>query len=104
MPVRLLRDDVAAVQDVHAVDGFQMKVDAHGFTPDELVVQVDGRYLMVTGQRQIDGCSYRAAQKVHRQVQLLPGLDPAAMTYSLTPSGQLCFQGQCQALHPLKPK
>ncbi|KAK2509493.1 hypothetical protein MC885_017328 [Smutsia gigantea] len=97
LPVWLLRDDVAAVQDVHAVDGFQMKVDALGFTSDELVVQVDGRYLMVTGQRQMeafspDGCSYRVAQKVHQQMQLPLGLDPAAMTCSLTPSSQ------CRAL------
>ncbi|XP_004434921.1 PREDICTED: heat shock protein beta-9 [Ceratotherium simum simum] len=100
LPVRLLGDDVAAVRDdVCVEDGFQMKVDARGFTPEDLVVQVDGRCLMVTGQRQLEGCSpdgysYRMAQQVHRQVQLPPDLDPTAMTCCLTPSGQLCFRGQ----------
>lgn len=104
LPVRLLRDDVAAVpDDVHAKDGFQMKVDARGFTPEELMVQVDGRFLMVTGQRQLEGCSsngysYRMAQQVHQQVQLPPDLDPTAMTCCLTPSGQLCFRSQSPAL------
>ncbi|XP_027423423.2 heat shock protein beta-9 [Zalophus californianus] len=104
LPVRLLRDDAAAVRNnVHAEDGFQMKVDAYGFTPEELVVQVDGQCLMVTGQRQLEGCSpdgagYRVAQRVHRQMQLPPDLDPAPMTCSMTPSGQLCVRGPCRAL------
>ncbi|XP_041582765.1 heat shock protein beta-9 [Vulpes lagopus] len=104
LPVRLLRDDVVTAQNnVHAENGFQMKVDACGFAPEELVVQVDGQCLMVTGQRQLEGCSpngagYRVAQRVHRQMQLPPDLDPAAMTCSMTPSGQLCLRGQCRAL------
>ncbi|XP_060502049.1 heat shock protein beta-9 [Panthera onca] len=106
LPVRLLRDDSAASQNNFPVeDGFQMKVDTYGFTPDELLVQVDGQCLMVTGKRQLEGCSpdgagYREAQRVHRQMQLPPDLDPAAMTCSLTPSGQLCVRGQCRALPP----
>ncbi|XP_034883016.1 heat shock protein beta-9 [Mirounga leonina] len=104
LPVRLLRDDAAAVRNnVHAEDGFQMKVDAYGFTPEELVVQVDGQCLMVTGQRQLEGCSpdgagYRVAQRVQRQMQLPPDLDPASMTCSMTPLGQLCVRGPCRAL------
>ncbi|XP_003131452.4 heat shock protein beta-9 [Sus scrofa] len=104
LPVQQLTDDVAAMRDnVHAEDGFQMKMYAHGFTPEELVVQVDGGCLMVTGQRQLEGCSpdgsgFRMAQKVHQQMPLPPGLDPAAMTCCLTPSGQLCVRGQCRAL------
>ncbi|EPY82305.1 Heat shock protein beta-9 [Camelus dromedarius] len=104
LPVQQLTDDVAAVRDnVHAEDGFQMKVYAHGFTPEELVVQVDGGCLMVTGQRQLEGCrpdgsSFRVAQKVHQQMPLPPNLDPAAMTCCLTPSGQLCVRGQCREL------
>ncbi|XP_024409599.1 heat shock protein beta-9 [Desmodus rotundus] len=106
LPVRLLRDDVAAVRDnVHAESGFQMKVNAHGFSPEELVVQVDGQCLKVTGQRQTesyspDGGSYRLAHKVHRQMLLPPDLDPAAMTCCLTPSGHLCVRGQCRPLPP----
>ncbi|XP_054449649.1 heat shock protein beta-9 [Pteronotus mesoamericanus] len=109
LPVQLLRDDGAAVQDnVHAENGFQMKVDAHGFRPEELVVQVDGQRLKVMGQRQKesyspDGVSYRMAQKVRRQVLLPPDLDPAAMTCFLTPSGHLCVQGQCRVLPPPEP-
>ena len=42
LPVRLLRDDSAASQNNFPVeDGFQMKVDTYGFTPDELLVQVE---------------------------------------------------------------
>ncbi|XP_047562956.1 heat shock protein beta-9 [Lutra lutra] len=106
LPVRLLREEaVAAWNNVHAEDGFQMKVDAYGFAPEELVVQVDGQCLMVTGQRQLEGCSpdgagYRVAQRVHRQMQLPPDLDPASMTCSMTPSGQLCVRGPCRALSP----
>lgn len=106
LPVRLLRDEaVAARNNVHAEDGFQMKVDAYGFAPEELVVQVDGQCLVVTGQRQLEGCSpdgagYRVAQRVHRQMQLPPDLDPASMTCSMTPSGQLYVRGPCQALSP----
>ncbi|XP_007535082.3 heat shock protein beta-9 [Erinaceus europaeus] len=82
--------------------GFQMKMDAQGFTPEELMVQVDGQWLMVTGQRQVEGCSsdgggYFLQQKVQRQMPLPPDLDPTAMTCSMTPSGYLCIQGQCQA-------
>ncbi|XP_016077487.1 PREDICTED: heat shock protein beta-9 [Miniopterus natalensis] len=104
LPIQLPKDDVTAVRDnVHAENGFQMKMDAQGFTPEELVVQVDGQSLMVTGQRQAesyspDGGSYRVAQRVHRQMLLPPDLDPAAMTCCLTPSGQLCVRGQCAEL------
>ena len=72
LPVRLLRDDSAASQNNFPVeDGFQMKVDTYGFTPDELLVQVDGQCLMVTSKRQLEGCSpdgagYRVAHRVHR--------------------------------------
>ncbi|MBZ3877487.1 Heat shock protein beta-9 [Sciurus carolinensis] len=105
LPVRLLRDDQVAVQGSDHAKSFQMKMDAHGFTPEELVVQVDGRSLMVTGQRQIEssdpvGGGYRMEQKVHRQMQLPPGLDPTAMTCCLTPSGQLWVRGQTRVRHP----
>ncbi|TKC49367.1 heat shock protein beta-9 [Monodon monoceros] len=98
LPVRQLAEDAAAVR-----GGFQMKMYAHGFTPEELVVQVDGGCLMVTGQRQLEGCDpdgsgFRVAQKVHQQMSLPPDLDPAAMTCCLTPSGQLCVRGQCRVL------
>ncbi|XP_068387850.1 LOW QUALITY PROTEIN: heat shock protein beta-9 [Eschrichtius robustus] len=104
LPVQQLTADVAAVRgNVHAEGGFQMKMYAHGFTPEELVVQVDGGCLMVTGQRQLEGCDpdgsgFRVAQKVHQQMSLPPDLDPAAMTCCLTPSGQLCVRGQCRVL------
>ncbi|KAG3268926.1 heat shock protein beta-9 [Ictidomys tridecemlineatus] len=105
LPVRLLRDDQVAVQGSDHAKSFQMKMNAHGFTPEELVVQVDGRNLMVTGQRQIESTDpvrggYRMEQKVHRQMQLPPGLDTTAMTCCLTPSGQLWVQGQTQSPHP----
>ncbi|XP_023379677.1 heat shock protein beta-9 [Pteropus medius] len=104
LPVQLLKDNEAAARDnVQAENGFQMKMNAHGFNPEELVVQVDGQYLMVTGQRQTegynpDGGRFRMAQRVYRQMQLPRDLDPAAMTCCLTPSGHLCVQGQRQAL------
>lgn len=83
--------------------GFQMKMDAHGFAPEELVVQVDGQWLMVTGQRQLDGSdpervSYRMSQKV-----LPSNLNPTAITCCPIPSGQLWVRGQCVALALLKP-
>jgi heat shock protein beta-9 len=95
LPVQLLRDDGTTVQDYgHAEESFQVKMDAHGFTPEELVVQVDGQSLVVTGQRQRESCDpirggFRVEQKVHRRMLLPPDLDPAAMTCCLTPSGQL---------------
>uniref|UniRef100_A0A8C9DL35 Heat shock protein beta-9 n=1 Tax=Prolemur simus TaxID=1328070 RepID=A0A8C9DL35_PROSS len=80
-------------------EDFQVKMDAHGFTPEELVVKVDGQRLMVTGQRQMEASdpergSYRMSQKVHRQMRLPPDLDPTAMSCCLTPSGQLWVRGQ----------
>lgn len=102
LPVQLLREDVAASwDDVQVENGFQMKMDAHGFTPEELVVQVDGQCLIVTAQRQmqgynLDGGCYHMAENMHRQMQLPPYLDPAAMNCCLTPSGQLCVRGQCR--------
>lgn len=118
LPVQRLGDDVSAVRsNVHVENGFKMKMDAQGFNPEELVVQVDGQCLTVTGQRQkesrgSDGSSYRMALKLHRQMLLPPNLDPAGMTCCLTPSGQLCIRGQCGALpsaeaqtgHSSKPK
>ncbi|XP_021496877.2 heat shock protein beta-9 [Meriones unguiculatus] len=106
LPVRLLRDDLAAVQgDDHTEQSFQMKVAAHGFTPEELVVRVDGQNLMVTGERLQESNdpvrgSYRLEHKVHRKMQLPANLDPAAMTCSLTPSGYLWVRGQNKSLHP----
>ncbi|KAF6298723.1 heat shock protein family B (small) member 9 [Rhinolophus ferrumequinum] len=104
LPVQLLREDVAAAwDDIQVENGFRMKMDAHGFTPEELVVRVDGQCLMVTGQRQTeghnpDGGCYCMTEKMQQQMQLPSYLDPAAMTCCLTPSGQLCVRGQCQAL------
>ncbi|CAO2645365.1 Heat shock protein beta-9 [Lemmus lemmus] len=79
---------------------FQMKMDAHGFAPEDLMVRVDGRNLTVTGQRQQESNGYRMEQTVHRQMQLPRNIDPAAMTCSLTPSGHLWFLGQNRSLPP----
>ncbi|XP_039332185.1 heat shock protein beta-9 [Saimiri boliviensis] len=104
LPVRLLKDSPAAHEDNdHARDSFQMKMDARGFAPEELVVQVDGQWLMVTGQRQMEGSdpergSYSMSQKMHRKTRLPSNLNPTAMTCCLTPSGQLWVRGQCGAL------
>lgn len=106
LPVRLLRDDLAVVQGYdRAEPSFQMKVAAHGFTPEDLVVRVDGQNLTVTGQRLQESNdpvrgSYRLEHKVHRQMQLPANFDPAAMTCSLTPSGYLWVHGQNKSLHP----
>ncbi|ELW54966.1 heat shock protein beta-9 [Tupaia chinensis] len=106
LPVRLLRDQPAAVlDDSHVENGFQVKMDAHGFTPEELVVRVDGQRLVVTGQRRLEGCDpergrYHMSQKVHRQMRLPPDLDPTAMTCCLTPSGQLWVRSQCGVALP----
>ncbi|XP_017364802.1 heat shock protein beta-9 [Cebus imitator] len=104
LPVRLLKDSPAAQEDNdHARDSFQMKMDAHDFAPEELVVQVDGQWLMVTGQRQMEGSdpergSYSMSQKMHRKTRLPTNMNPTAMTCCLTPSGQLWVRGQCGAL------
>lgn len=104
LPVQQLKDDVSAARsNVHVENVFQMKMDAQGFNPEELVVQVDGQCLTVMGHRQKesyspDGNGYHMAQKIHRQMLLPPNLNPALMTCCLTPSGQLCIRGQCGAL------
>ncbi|XP_003786705.1 heat shock protein beta-9 [Otolemur garnettii] len=104
LPVQLLKDDPAALQgNHHAPNGFQVKLDAHGFAPEELMVRVDGQRLIMTGERQIETSdpkrgSYRMSQKVHRQMRLPREMDPTAMTCSLTPSGQLWVRGQHGAL------
>ncbi|XP_059127780.1 heat shock protein beta-9 [Peromyscus eremicus] len=106
LPVRLLRDDLAVVHSNSRADaGFQMKMDAHGFTPGELMVQVDGQNLTVTGQKKQQSNDpvrgrYCMEQTVHRQMQLPPNLDPAAMTCGLTPSGHLWVLGQNRSLSP----
>ncbi|KAM5273398.1 heat shock protein beta-9 [Ctenodactylus gundi] len=107
LPVQLPGNDPVARQDNDHVKGYQIKMDAHGFTPEELVVRVDGQSLIVTGHRQEECCdpvrgSYRMKQKVHQQMLLPPDLDPTAMTCSLTPSGKLWVQGQCRVLPPPK--
>ncbi|XP_003467167.1 heat shock protein beta-9 [Cavia porcellus] len=98
LPVRLLRDTPLAVRDTGHSQDFQMKMDARGFTPEDLQVRMDGQSLVVTGQRQEEGRdphggSYSLTQKVFRQMQLPGDLDPATTTCSLTPSGQLWVQG-----------
>lgn len=106
LPVRLLKDDLAAAQGNGCEQpSFQMKLDAQGFAPEDLVVRIDGQNLTVTGQRQHesnDPCRgrYRLEQSVHRQMQLPSTLDPEAMTCSLTPSGHLWFRGQNKSLTP----
>ncbi|XP_004633964.1 heat shock protein beta-9 [Octodon degus] len=101
LPVRLLRDTPAAAPDTGNAQGFQMKMDAHGFAPEDLQVRVDGQNLVVTGQRREEhrdprGGSYSLKQKVYRQMQLPGDLDPAAATCCLTPSGQLWVRGPCR--------
>ncbi|XP_005394498.1 PREDICTED: heat shock protein beta-9 [Chinchilla lanigera] len=101
LPVRLLRDVSAAAQNTGQAQGFQMRMDARGFAPEELQVRVDGQNLVVTGQRQEEhrdprGGSYSLKQKVYRQMQLPGALDPATATCSLTPSGQLWVRGPCR--------
>ncbi|EDM06060.1 heat shock protein, alpha-crystallin-related, B9 (predicted) [Rattus norvegicus] len=104
LPVRLLKDDLAAAHANGCEEpSFQMKLDAHGFAPEDLVVRIDGQNLMVTGKRQQESNDpsrgrYRLEQSVHRQMQLPMTLDPAAMTCSLTPSGHLWFKGQNKCL------
>lgn len=106
LPVRLLKDDLAAAQGNGCEEpSFQMKVDAQGFAPEDLVVRIDGQNLTVTGQRQQESNDpsrgrYRMEQSVHRQMQLPPTLDTAAMTCSLTPSGHLWLRGQNKCLPP----
>ncbi|KAM9208849.1 heat shock protein beta-9 [Dugong dugon] len=105
LPVRLLRDDPTAAQDDHTEGSFQLKVDAHGFNPEELEVRIDGGRLMVTGQQHLESCSpdgggFCMARKMHREMQLPADLDPATMTCCLTPSGQLCVRNQCRTLPP----
>ncbi|XP_004707534.1 heat shock protein beta-9 [Echinops telfairi] len=106
LPVRLLRDEPAAADDDHAEGGFQLKVDAQGFSPEELEVRVDGGCLVVTGQQHLESCGpngggFRMARKVHKQMQLPHDLDPASMTCCLTPSGQLCVRSPCRLLPSL---
>ncbi|KAM7334310.1 heat shock protein beta-9 [Alexandromys fortis] len=106
LPVRLLKDDMPVVQgNGRANTSFQMKMDAHGFAPDDLMVRVDGQNLTVTGQRQHESNDpvrggYRIKQTVQRQMQLPRNIDPAAMTCSLTPSGHLWVLGQNRSLPP----
>ncbi|KAL6089954.1 hypothetical protein STEG23_008497 [Scotinomys teguina] len=106
LPVRLLRNDLAVVQGNGRADAsFQMKMDAQGFAPGDLMVQVDGQNLTVTGQKKQESNDpvrgrYCVEQTVHRQIQLPPNLDPAAMTCSLTPSGHLWVLGQNRSLPP----
>lgn len=95
LPVQLLRNDVTAVQrNGRAEASFQMKMDAHGFTPEELVVRVDGQNLIMTGQRHQESNGYCLEQSVNQQMQLPSNLDLAALTCSLTPSGYLWVHGQ----------
>ncbi|KFO28529.1 heat shock protein beta-9 [Fukomys damarensis] len=103
LSVRLLRDTSESARDADHAQGFQVKMDAHGFAPEELQVWVDGSSLVVTGQRQEKhydprGVSYQLKQKVYRQVQLPGNLDPAATTCSLTPSGELWVRSPCRPL------
>ncbi|CAH6776141.1 heat shock protein beta-9 [Phodopus roborovskii] len=108
LPVQLLRNDLAVVPGNSHADAdanFQMKIDVHGFAPEELMVQVNGQNLTVTGQQLRESNDrvrgrYRTEQTVHRQMQLPPNLDPAAMTCSLTPSGHLWVLGQNRSLPP----
>lgn len=106
LPVRLLKDELAAAQGNSCEEpSFQMKVDAQGFAPEDLVVRIDGQNLTVTGQRQHESNDpargrYRMEQSVHRQMQLPSTLDTAAMTCSLTPSGHLWLRGQNKCLPP----
>ncbi|XP_021096016.1 heat shock protein beta-9 [Heterocephalus glaber] len=101
LPVGLLTDTSAAEQDSDRAQGFQVKMDAHSFGPEELLLRVDGHSL-VAGQRLEEHCdprgsSYRLKQ-VYRQMQLPGHLEPAAATCSLTPSGQLWVRGPCRPL------
>ncbi|XP_075415782.1 heat shock protein beta-9 [Tenrec ecaudatus] len=103
LPVRLLSNEPAAAEDDRAEGGFQLKVDAQGFSPEELEVRVDGGCLVVTGQQHLESCGpngggFRMARKVHKQMQLPPDLDPASMTCCLTPSGQLYVRSHCRLL------
>ncbi|OBS65255.1 hypothetical protein A6R68_06178 [Neotoma lepida] len=105
LPVRLLKDDLASVQGNGRADaGFQLKMDAYGFAPGELIVRVDGQNLTVTGQKQEESNDpvrgrYRMEQTVHQQTKLPPNVDPAAMTCSLTPSGHL-WESDGEGLQP----
>lgn len=104
LPVRLLKDDLAAAQGNNCEEPtFQMKVDAQGFAPEDLVVRIDGQNLTVTGQRQQESNDpargrYRMEQSVHRQMQLPSTIDTSGMTCSLTPSGHLWLRGQNKCL------
>ncbi|XP_052050655.1 heat shock protein beta-9 [Apodemus sylvaticus] len=109
LPVKLLRDELAAGQGNSCEEpSFQVKVDAQGFAPEDLVVRIDGQSLTVTGQRHQESNDpsrgrYRMEQSVHRQMQIPSTLDPAAMTCSLTPSGHLWLRGQNKNL-PVPPE
>lgn len=107
LPVKLLKDELAAAQGNSCEEppSFQVKVDAQGFAPEDLVVRIDGQNLTVTGQRHQESNDpsrgrYRMEQSVHRQMQIPSTLDPAAMTCSLTPSGHLWLKGQNKNLPP----
>lgn len=99
LPVRLLKDDMPMVQgNGRANASFQMKMDAHGFAPEDLMVRVDGQRQQESNDP-VRG-SYCIKQTVHRQMQLPRNIDPVAMTCSLTPSGHLWVLGQNRSLPP----
>lgn len=80
---------------------FLMKMDAQGFAPEELCVQVDGQNLTVMGERHLQHCDpngggFLMRHQVHQQVQLPPELDPTSLTCNMSPSGHLCFHSPCR--------
>ncbi|KAL8181519.1 UNVERIFIED_CONTAM: hypothetical protein K2H54_005384 [Gekko kuhli] len=72
----------------------RLSLDLAGFSPEDVVVRLDGRRLQVTARKESqrrapDGCCARDAREVYREVLLPDDADLEALACALNPDGQL---------------
>ncbi|XP_067416141.1 heat shock protein 30C-like [Emydura macquarii macquarii] len=82
---------------------FQLSMDVSGFSPDELMVKMDGRKLTVTGKQEKkaeseDGVCCQEYREMRRETLLPPDVDVQALLCSLSQDGQLCIEAPHLAL------
>ncbi|XP_067825315.1 heat shock protein 30C-like [Heptranchias perlo] len=84
-------------------DGFSLSLDVQRFAPEELMVKVLGRKMLVTGKHETksddgSGCYSYNYEELRREFQLPEDVDPQALNCCLSQDGQLKVQAPRLAL------